>query len=84
MEAFCDLRNKDFSYSLSKQKITMNEFELSKFELTEIAKDESRGINGGLFWETVLVGFFVWESITNPESSYNSFMAGYEAGKNCI
>lgn len=62
----------------------MNEFELSKFELTEIAKDESRGINGGLFWETVLVGFFVWESITNPESSYNSFMAGYEAGKNCI
>ena len=62
----------------------MKNFEFSKFEVTAMDKDESPEINGGLFWETVIVGFFVWESITNPQASYDSFMAGYEAGKNCI
>ncbi|RPH33640.1 MAG: hypothetical protein EHM93_04045 [Bacteroidales bacterium] len=60
----------------------MNEIELKRLNLVELNSTYLHETNGGLVWYAALVAaglYIVYETAGNPVSSYNSFMAGWNA-----
>lgn len=58
----------------------MDKIELTKQHLVELNPTELQKIDGGYIWAALGL-YLLWETAGNPTSSYNSFMAGWNAAK---